>query len=104
MSFSFQSLSRRIVSLLALGKYLRYFFILASCFLVTTTPRFAKSITGSKISDIGKEPNFLCAAKTPATVPGIPTAIAPKVLFPLITSPFSSRYMSLCAANGAFSL
>ena len=65
---------------------------------------YAKFITGSKISSIGKEPSFLCTSKTPAIVPGTPTAMAPSMLLLGITSPNSSKYMFLVAASGAFSL
>ena len=56
------------------------------------------------MSSIGKLPSFSCTAKTPATEPGTPTAIAPNVLFPGITLPSSSKYMFFVASNGAFSL
>ena len=76
----------------------------ASCFFVTITPFFARLITGCKIASIGKLPNFSCTAKTPATVPGTPIAMAPRVLFPWITFPFSSKNIFFVADKGAFSL
>ena len=104
MSPSFQSLRKRILLLLTVSNAFLNFLILSSCFLVTMTPFFAKAMTGLKISFTDNRPNFSCALKTPATVPGTPTAVAPTVLFPLIIFPSLSRYISLVAAKGAFSL
>ena len=72
-------------------------------FLVITKPLLAKSITGCKMVLTSSFPKRFCASKIPAMVPGTPTAEAPNVLILGITSPLSSKYMSLCAAFGAFS-
>ena len=47
---------------------------------------------------------MLYTSKIPATEPGTPTECTPKLLFPGITFPSLSKYISLSAVKGAFSL
>jgi hypothetical protein len=55
------------------------------------------------ISDMGKEPNFSCTAKTPAMVPGTPIARGESVLLSGSILPALSKNIFLVADKGAFS-
>ena len=66
-------------------------------------PLSANIIDGWIRSAQGNDPNLWWTLQKPWTVPGTPIALYPNVDLRISNSPFSSRYISLNEATGAFS-